>query len=52
MTELNAATREGTTLEATSTRYVEGSGIRFAYRQIGPSTGTPLVRYCLPRRRD
>jgi pimeloyl-ACP methyl ester carboxylesterase len=43
MTELNAATREGTALEATSTRYVEGSGIRFAYRQIGPSTGTPLV---------
>jgi pimeloyl-ACP methyl ester carboxylesterase len=43
MTELNAATREGTTLETAPTRYVEGSGIRFAYRQIGPSTGTQLV---------
>jgi pimeloyl-ACP methyl ester carboxylesterase len=30
-------------LETAPTRYVEGSGIRFAYRQLGPSTGTPLV---------
>jgi hypothetical protein len=36
MIELNATTRDGTTLEAAPTRYVEGSGIRFAYRQIGP----------------
>jgi pimeloyl-ACP methyl ester carboxylesterase len=31
------------TLETAPTRYVEGSGIRFAYRQLGPSTGTPLI---------
>jgi pimeloyl-ACP methyl ester carboxylesterase len=43
MTELNAATREGVSLETAPTRYVEGNGIRFAYRQLGPSTGTPLV---------
>jgi pimeloyl-ACP methyl ester carboxylesterase len=43
MTEFNAATREGATLETAPTRYVEGGGIRFAYRQLGPSTGTPLV---------
>src|SRR5689334_21907155 len=43
MTELNAASRQGTTLESAPTRYVEGGGIRFAYRQLGPSTGVPLV---------
>lgn len=43
MTKLDTANREGTTLETASTRYVEGRGIRFAYRQLGPSTGTPLV---------
>ncbi|MFA6264378.1 MAG: alpha/beta hydrolase [Pseudolabrys sp.] len=43
MTELNAAARQGATLESAPTRYVEGGGIRFAYRQLGPSTGTPLV---------
>jgi len=42
MTELNTANREGA-LETAPTRYVGGSGIRFAYRQLGPSTGTPLV---------
>src|SRR3984957_11871020 len=31
------------TLETAPTRYVEGSGVRFAYRRLGPSTGTPLV---------
>jgi pimeloyl-ACP methyl ester carboxylesterase len=31
------------TLEAAPTRYVEGGGVRFAYRRLGPSTGTPLV---------
>jgi pimeloyl-ACP methyl ester carboxylesterase len=38
MTERNAAT-----LEAAPTLYVEGGGIHFAYRRLGPSTGTPLV---------
>ena len=31
------------TLETALTRYVEGGGIRFAYRRIGGSNGTPLV---------
>ena len=43
MTDLDAATSERATLETAPTRYVEGGGIRFAYRQLGPSTGTPLV---------
>jgi pimeloyl-ACP methyl ester carboxylesterase len=34
---------QNATLETATTRYVEGSGIRFAYRQLGPSIGTPLV---------
>jgi pimeloyl-ACP methyl ester carboxylesterase len=41
--ELDTANRAAATLEAAPTRYVEGGGIRFAYRQLGPSTGTPLV---------
>ena len=43
MTDLDAATSERATLETAPTRYIEGGGIRFAYRQLGPSTGTPLV---------
>ena len=43
MTKLNTAIRECATLETAPTRYVEGNGIRFAYRQLGPSSGTPLV---------
>jgi pimeloyl-ACP methyl ester carboxylesterase len=43
MTKLNTAIREGAALETARTRYVEGNGIRFAYRQLGPSSGTPLV---------
>jgi pimeloyl-ACP methyl ester carboxylesterase len=43
MTKLNTAIREGAALETAPTRYVEGNGIRFAYRQLGPSSGTPLV---------
>jgi pimeloyl-ACP methyl ester carboxylesterase len=43
MTKLNTAIREGAALETASTRYVEGNGIRFAYRQLGPSSGTSLV---------
>ena len=43
MTDLDAATSERMTLETALTRYIEGGGIRFAYRQLGPSTGTSLV---------
>jgi pimeloyl-ACP methyl ester carboxylesterase len=43
MNELIAANREVATLESAPTHYVEGGGIRFAYRKLGPSTGTPLV---------
>ena len=43
MSELDTANREGATLETAPTLYVEGHGIRFAYRRLGPSSGTPLV---------
>jgi len=43
MTELDTMSQDAATLETALTRYVEGSGIRFAYRRLGPSTGTPLV---------
>jgi pimeloyl-ACP methyl ester carboxylesterase len=43
MTEADAARQASATLETAPTRYIEGSGIRFAYRCLGPSTGTPLV---------
>jgi pimeloyl-ACP methyl ester carboxylesterase len=43
MIEVNIAHRGGATLETAPTRYVEGGEIRFAYRLLGPSSGTPLV---------
>ena len=43
MSELTTAIREIVKLETAPTEYAEGSGIRFAYRRLGPSTGTPLV---------
>ena len=43
MTEADIAIRAAATLETAPTRYIEGSGIRFAYRRLGPSTGTPLI---------
>jgi pimeloyl-ACP methyl ester carboxylesterase len=43
MTKLDTANRKGATLETVPTCYVEGGGIRFAYRHLGPSSGTPLV---------
>jgi pimeloyl-ACP methyl ester carboxylesterase len=43
VTEPGAANQDAVTLQNAPTQYVEGSGIRFAYRQLGPSTGTPLV---------
>src|SRR5580698_3296045 len=39
----DTATQTAVTLETAPTRYVEGKGIRFAYRHLGPTTGTPLV---------
>jgi pimeloyl-ACP methyl ester carboxylesterase len=43
MTQLAIANEEVATLETAPTQYVEGHGIRFAYRCLGPATGTPLV---------
>ncbi|MDR3375319.1 MAG: alpha/beta hydrolase [Ancalomicrobiaceae bacterium] len=43
MNDLITLSRTGTTLETAPTRHAEGGGIRFAYRQLGSSTGTPLV---------
>jgi pimeloyl-ACP methyl ester carboxylesterase len=43
LSALDTARQNVATLETAPTRYVEGSGIRFAYRQLGPSTGTPLI---------
>jgi pimeloyl-ACP methyl ester carboxylesterase len=43
MTAPTTARQDVLTLETAPTRYVEGRGIRFAYRQLGPSTGTPLI---------
>ena len=41
--EADAASRAAARLETAPTRRIEGSGIRFAYRRLGPSIGTPLV---------
>jgi pimeloyl-ACP methyl ester carboxylesterase len=43
MTELDMPSRDGATLETAPTRYIESRTIRFAYRRLGPATGTPLV---------
>jgi pimeloyl-ACP methyl ester carboxylesterase len=43
MIETDTARQAAATLETAPTRYVDGSGIRFAYRRLGPSIGTPLV---------
>jgi pimeloyl-ACP methyl ester carboxylesterase len=43
MTEPDIASHDATTLETAPTCYIEGDGIRFAYRRLGPATGTPLV---------
>ncbi len=42
MTELNTAVKAAT-LETAPNLYIEGNGIRFAYRRLGPVSGTPLV---------
>ena len=43
MTELDIASPDAAKLETAPTRYVEGRRIRFAYRRLGPSAGTPLI---------
>jgi pimeloyl-ACP methyl ester carboxylesterase len=43
MTQLDIAKQDATTLETAPTCYIEGHEIRFAYRRLGPATGTPLV---------
>ena len=43
MTQLDTANQDVATLETAPTRYIEGNGIRFAYRRLGPATGTPLI---------
>ncbi|WP_025035926.1 alpha/beta fold hydrolase [Bradyrhizobium sp. DOA9] len=43
MTKLDIASEDAATLETVPTRYIEGNGIRFAYRRLGPATGTPLI---------
>jgi pimeloyl-ACP methyl ester carboxylesterase len=43
MTQLAIVNEDVATLETAPTHYVEGHGIRFAYRRLGPSTGTPLI---------
>jgi pimeloyl-ACP methyl ester carboxylesterase len=43
MTQLDITNQNAATLETAPTCYIEGDGIRFAYRRLGPATGTPLV---------
>jgi pimeloyl-ACP methyl ester carboxylesterase len=43
MNKLDITSQHVAALETAPTRYVEGHGIRFAYRRLGPATGTPLV---------
>src|SRR5580700_5571117 len=43
MTQLDTANQDVATLETAPTRYIEGNGIRFAFRRLGPATGTPLI---------
>src|SRR6201995_285371 len=43
MTQLDIARQDVATLETAPTLYIEGHGIRFAYRRLGPATGTPLI---------
>ena len=43
MTQPDIASQDVATLETAPTLYIEGHGIRFAYRRLGPATGTPLI---------
>jgi pimeloyl-ACP methyl ester carboxylesterase len=43
MTDPSTTNADVVTLETAPTRYVESRGIRFAYRRLGPSRGTPLI---------
>jgi len=48
MTLLDIASQDATTLETAPTRYIEGRGIRFAYRHLSQA---PLVRQTARRER-
>ena len=43
MNQLDIASQDAAALETAPTRYIEGHGIRFAYRRLGAANGTPLV---------
>jgi pimeloyl-ACP methyl ester carboxylesterase len=43
MTELGTANPAAAALETAPTLYADARGVRFAYRRLGPETGTPLV---------
>ncbi|MBR0738885.1 alpha/beta hydrolase [Bradyrhizobium liaoningense] len=43
MTHRDIASQHAATLETAPTHYIEGNGIRFAYRRLGPADGTPLI---------
>jgi pimeloyl-ACP methyl ester carboxylesterase len=43
MTQPDIASQGTATLETAPTLFIEGREIRFAYRRLGPATGTPLI---------
>src|ERR1700761_1283242 len=43
MNKLDIVSQDVAALETAPTRYIAGHGICFAYRRLGPATGTPLV---------
>jgi pimeloyl-ACP methyl ester carboxylesterase len=43
MVESGTAGATGNTLETAPTKYIEANGIKFSYRTLGPSAGTPLI---------
>ena len=43
MNKHDIASQQAATFETVPTDYVEGHGVSFAYRRLGPATGTPLV---------
>src|SRR3954471_7528726 len=43
MTTVPAPTGANTTWKNAPTQTIDGGGVRFAYRELGPSTGVPVV---------
>jgi pimeloyl-ACP methyl ester carboxylesterase len=43
MTQRDITNQDALTLETAPTLYIEGRGIRFAYRRLGAATGIPLI---------